>query len=430
MSWSNAPWQAGAVTSTRNWAGNHSYDVGRQVSATSVEQVQEEVARAERLRVLGTRHSFNALCDTPGTQLDVSGLVAEPVLDDERATVRVASGTTYAVLAPWLHERGLALANMGSLPHICVGGAAATGTHGSGAGNGVLASVVRELELVRPDGSLDRLRRGDPDFDGSVVALGALGVVTSLDLDVQPTYDVAQDVYDHLTWSAVVERVREVLESAYSVSVFGRWNDTDPTDVLVKARVDDAGDVAWAEGGAPIASDALFRSLGEGDHLTRRGAPGPWSERLPHFRADRQPSFGQEVQSEWFVDLGDAVPALRAVTELAASDPDLVDLLVVTELRAVRGDDLWLSPAYGRDTLAIHFTWRLEPGPVAACAERVARALAPYAARAHWGKVPGYAVTGDVAELHPRLADFRELRARVDPGGKLLNAHVSRALAL
>ncbi|WP_030483552.1 FAD-binding protein [Nocardioides aequoreus] len=408
-----------------NWAGNHTYRAGEHVRAESVAQVQRVVAGAQRLRVLGTRHSFNAMCDTDGVLLDLAGLTGEPELADDGASVRVAAGTTYAALAPWLHEHGRALANMGSLPHICVGGAAATGTHGSGTGNQVLAAAVRAIELVRPDGTLEVLRRGDADFEGSVVALGTLGVVTALELDCEPTYDVVQQVYEHLGWSEVVEQIGEVLAAAYSVSVFGRWRDDLPTDVLVKTRVGTDAELTWGE---PIADDAVFRSLGDGDHVTRRGEPGPWSERLPHFRADRQPSFGQEIQSEWFVALADAVPALRAVTELAAGDPELVDLLSVTELRAVRGDDLWLSPAHGRDTLAIHFTWRLEPERVAACAERVADALAPYAARAHWGKVPGR--QREPGTAYPRLDDFRALRARVDPDGTLLNAHVAQALGL
>ncbi len=408
-----------------NWAGNHTYRVGEHVRAESVAHVQQVVAGADRLRVLGTRHSFNAMCDTDGVLLDLAGLTSEPVLAHDGGAVRVAAGTTYAALAPRQHDQGRALANMGSLPHICVGGAAATGTHGSGTGNQVLGAAVRAMDVVRPDGALETLRRGDADFAGSVVALGTLGVVTALELDCEPTYDVAQQVYEHLTWSEVVEQVHEVLGAAYSVSVFGRWRDDLPTDVLVKARVGTDAPLAWGE---PIADDAVFRSLGDGDHVTRRGEPGPWSERLPHFRADRQPSFGQEIQSEWFVGLADAVPALRTVTALADDDPELVDLLSVTELRAVRGDELWLSPAHGRDTLAIHFTWRLEPERVAACAERVAAALAPYAARAHWGKVPGR--QHEPGAAYPRLDDFRALRARVDPDGVLLNTHVAQALGL
>lgn len=412
-----------------NWAGNHTYTAGRHVVAGSVEEAQQVVAESEQVRVLGTRHSFNALADTAGTLLDLTAITAEPELDTDGGTVRVAAGTPYRVVASFLQERGLALANLGSLPHISVGGACATGTHGSGAGNRILGAGVRRLELIAPDGSLRAVEQHDPDLDGSVVALGALGAVTRLDLEVEPTYLVQQDLYGHLAWTEAIERVTELLGSAYSVSVFGRWNDTDPTEVLVKHRVEteDAPAPEWPDGVPPMAADAAFRLLPGEDHLTLRGAPGPWAERLPHFRGDRQPSFGDEIQTEWFVDADDAVPALRAVTELTASlGGELEALLAVTELRAVRADELWLSPAQGRETVALHFTWRNDPMAVLSMALRIEDALAPYAARPHWGKVHGDVDPG----LYPRLDDFRDLRDRVDPAGKFLNDHVARVLGL
>lgn len=411
-----------------NWAGNHPYSAGRYLRAGSVEEAQQAVADADHVRLVGTRHSFNDLCDTPGTLLDLTALTAEPELDEAEGTVRVASGTPYRVVASFLQERGLALANLGSLPHISVGGACATGTHGSGAGNRVLAAGVRRLELIDPSGELRTIADNHVDFDGSVVALGALGAVTRLDLEVEPTYLVRQDLYDHLRWSESIEQVTELLGSAYSVSVFGRWNDTDPTEVLVKHRVEtDEAPLDWTGGVPPMAADAAFRLLPGEDHLTLRGEPGPWAERLPHFRGDRQPSFGDEIQTEWFVDADDAVPALRAVTDLAASlGGELEALLAVTEIRAVRGDDLWLSPAQGRETVALHFTWKRDPMAVLSMALRIEDALASYAARPHWGKVHG-AVD---PELYPRLPDFRDLLARTDPAGKFTNDHVRQALGL
>lgn len=415
-----------------NWAGNHRYSAGRYLRATSVEEAQQAVADADHVRLLGTRHSFNDLSDTEGTLLDLTGLAGEPELDEAAGSVRVAAGTPYRVVAAYLQERGHALANLGSLPHISVGGAVATGTHGSGAGNRILGAGVRRLELIDPRGELRTIERGDPDFDGSVVALGALGAVTLLDLDVEPTYLVRQDLYDHLRWSETIERITELLGSAYSVSVFGRWNDTDPTEVLVKHRVEpDAPELqsplGWTGTVAPMAADAAFRLLPGEDHLTLRGEPGPWAERLPHFRGDRQPSFGDEIQTEWFVPADDAVPALRAVTELAASlGGELEALLAVSEIRAIRGDELWLSPAQGRETVAFHFTWRRDPMAVLSMALRIEDALAPYAARPHWGKVHGAV---DPA-LYPRLDDFRDLLSRTDPAGKFTNDHVRQVLGL
>lgn len=222
-----------------NWAGNHTYAAGRYVRARSLEEAQEVIRASSHVRVLGTRHSFNALCDTEGTLLDLTDLATEPVLDGDRGTVRVAGGMPYNDVASHLQAHGHALANLGSLPHISVAGATSTGTHGSGAANRILGAGVSRLELIGPDGELRTISRGEPDFDGSVVALGALGAVVSLDLDVEPTYDVRQDLYAHLRWSEVIERIDEVLGSAYSVSVFGRWSDADPTEVLVKSRTTD-----------------------------------------------------------------------------------------------------------------------------------------------------------------------------------------------
>jgi alditol oxidase len=409
-----------------NWAGNHAYTAGRYVRARSLEEAQEVVRSSRKVRLLGTRHSFNALCDTDGTLLDLTGLAAEPVLDVDRGTVRVAGGTPYSEVAAHLQARGHALANMGSLPHISVAGATSTGTHGSGATNRILGAAVRRLELIGPDGGLRTISRGEPDFDGSVVALGALGAVVSLDLDVEPTYDVRQDLYAHLRWSEVVERIDDVLGSAYSVSVFGRWHDADPTEVLVKTRTsDDRGPAGWTGGIEAVPAATASLTLGAGDHITVRGTPGPWSERLPHFRGDRQPSFGEEIQSEWFVPADSAEAALRAVTDLAArTGGELASLLIVSEIRGISADDLWLSPAQGRETVALHFTWKREPEAVLAMVRRVEDALAPFAARPHWGKVYDRLEPAD----RPRLADFRALADRVDPAGTFRNAMVDRVL--
>lgn len=415
-----------AGSAGQNWAGNHTYSASNYVRARTLEEAQEVVAASRRIRLLGTRHSFNALCDTDGTLLDLTGLAGEPVLDEDAGFVRVPGGTPYRNLATYLHSRGYALANMGSLPHISVAGATATGTHGSGAANRVLSAGVRRLELIEASGEVRTVARGEPSFEGSVVSLGALGAVVTLDLDVEPTYQVTQDLYDHLGWSEVVERIEEVLGSAYSVSVFGRWNDQDPTEVLVKTRVgSNDAPLGWAGSTAALEANAPFRSLGEG-HLTLRGEPGPWSERLPHFRGDREPSFGAEIQTEWFVAAADAAPALRAVTDLAErTRGELPALLTVSELRAIRSDDLWLSPAQGRETVALHFTWKREPEAVLAMTRRIEEVLAPCAARPHWGKVYDRL---DHA-LYPRLSDFRVLAERVDPTGTFRNEMVDRVLA-
>jgi len=414
-----------------NWAGNHDITGRTLVEARTVEDVQRAVADADRVRPLGTQHSFNDLPDTPGTLVTVTSIPAEPVLDDAARTVTVGAGTRYGELAGWLAGRGWALHNLGSLPHISVGGATATGTHGSGDTNGSLSTAVRGLEIVGPDGALRTLRAGDPELDGSVIALGALGVVVRVTLAVEPAYRVRQDSYRGVPWDALLADVPAVTGAGYSVSVFTNWVDDTVEQVWVKRRVGADGSDAAADGDVPdllgVPASGLAQPLivpTDEVNTTLHLTAGPWNERLPHFRFDATPSVGDEIQTEYFVDRADAADALRAVRAIA---PEFVDALVVTELRTVAADDLWLSPAYGRDSLAIHFTWRNDQPRVLAALPAIEAALAPFGARPHWGKVHGLDAA-TLAERYPRFDDARELVARRDPRGVFRNAALDRVL--
>ena len=224
-----------------NWAGNIAYRAARVHRPTSVGELQAIVSRTSHLRPLGTGHSFNRLADTDGDQVSVAGLPNVLDVDAGRQTVTVSAGMRYGELAGPLHESGWGLANLGSLPHISVAGAVATGTHGSGERNGSLATAVRALQMVVPGGALvtlDRDRDGDT-FDGAVVALGALGVVTRVTLDVVPTFDVRQYVYDDLPYDELIGAFDEVVSAAYSVSVFTDWRAPERAQVWLKRRVDD-----------------------------------------------------------------------------------------------------------------------------------------------------------------------------------------------
>ncbi|MGC5168779.1 D-arabinono-1,4-lactone oxidase [Luteimicrobium sp. DT211] len=413
-----------------NWAGNHDIAGATLVEARTIEDVRRAVADAEHVRPLGTRHSFNDLPDTDGTLVTVTAIPAEPVLDEAARTVTVGAGTRYGELAGWLGGRGWALHNLGSLPHISVGGAVATGTHGSGDANGSLSTAVRGLELVGADGAMRTLRAGDPELEGSVVALGALGVVVRVTLAVEPTYLVRQDSYRGLPWDALLADLPAVTGAGYSVSGFTNWVDDAVEQVWVKRRTgvegledDDVPDLLGvpASGLAQpliVPTDEVNTTL----HLT----PGAWNERLPHFRFDATPSVGDEIQTEYFVDRADAVDALRAVRAVA---PEFMDALVITELRTVAADRLWLSPAYGRDSLAIHFTWRNDQARVLAALPAIEAALAPFGARPHWGKVHLLDAAA-LAERYPRFDDARELVARRDPDGVLRNGALQRVLGV
>lgn len=407
----------------RNWAGTYEYTAPRIVAATSADDVRRVLSRPGKVRALGTRHSFTDLPDTTGTLVDVTGFDESFELDEAARAVTVPAGVRYGVLALWLDERGWALRNMGSLPHINVGGATATGTHGSGNANPVLSGSVRALRYVGADAELHEVRRGDPDFDALVVGLGAYGIVVALTLDIEPSFRVRQDIYTGVSWDAALASFDEITGAGYSVSLFSRWEEGSIGYVWVKTRLgadDDPVPDALADGIRAIGGES---PLGVEDNVTElAGVPGPWMLRLPHFRLDAQPSFGDEIQSEFFVDRADAVAALTAVRALGNS---IRPHLIWTELRTAAADGLWLSPAYRRDVVAIHFTWHNHPDEVAALVARIEAALEPFSARPHWGKLHGFDRAA-IERVHPRLADARAVFERLDPDGRFTNAHLER----
>lgn len=412
-----------------NWAGNVTFGAARHHRPTSVEELQGVVAGARRLRALGTGHSFNRIADTPGDLVSVAGLPTVLEVDPAGRTVTVAAGMRYGEVVGPLHQAGYALHNLGSLPHISVAGAVATGTHGSGASLGNLATAVRALEMVTADGeivALDRDRDGDT-FRGAVVALGALGVVTRLTLDVVAAFDVSQHVYDGLPYDRLAAHFDDIVSAAYSVSVFTDWREPVHCQVWLKSLAGDGSDPPpqrWL--GARQADGPRHPVPGMPPvHCTQQlGEPGPWHERLPHFRLGFTPSSGEELQSEYLVARGSAVDALDAVAGLRDR---VAPVLQVSEIRTVAADELWMSPAYRRDSVALHFTWVADEAAVAPVVAAVESALAPFGARPHWGKV--FSTPPEVVSaLYERSADFVALSRRFDPEGSLRNDLLDRYL--
>lgn len=406
-----------AVTTHRNWAGNVVFSAHERHHPTSVEQLQELVAGCTKIRALGTGHSFSPVADTAGEHVRLDGLPGGPVLDGDLVTF--PAGMRYAELTRHLHAAGRALPNLGSLPHISVAGACATGTHGSGDGNGVLATAVRSAELVRPDGRLDTVTGPGP-----VVALGALGIVTSLTMQTVPAFDLAQWVMVDVPFHGF-DALPEILAGAYSVSAFTYWDRPVFDQVWLKRRAAEPGPEPIWMGGRP-ADGARHMTRGEptGHCTDQLGRPGPWLERLPHFRAGFRPSSGAELQSEYLVPRAVAPAALRAVERVAGA---VAPVLLVSEVRSVAADDLWLSAAHGRDSVAIHFTWVPDAAAVAPAVAAVEAALDPFDARPHWGKV-FTTPPGRVRELWERLPDFAVLAREADPTGKFRNPMLDRYL--
>lgn len=415
----------------RNWAGNVEFAAGTVYAPATVDEVQAIVGAAagagRSVHATGSRHSFSTVADVePGGDLvstaDLNRVIA---VDRDAMTVTVEGGIRYGELSATLHAEGLALHNLPSLPHITVAGAVATATHGSGSGNGNLATAVRAVELVVGDGTLVRLTPDDPRFAGAVVGLGALGVVARLTLAVEPTFDVAQTIYRDLSLAAALADLDAVMDAAYSVSLFTDYRRDVFQQVWWKGRVGTDGTAPGEFFGARPATVALHpvESVSAESCTGQLGVPGPWADRLPHFRLGFEPSSGDELQSEYFVDRADGAAALRAVFALR---DDITPVIKVTEIRTMTADDLWSSTAYGRDTLAVHCTWVNDQARVMAFLPRLEAALAPFDARPHWGKLA--AMPGEVVRSrYDRWADFAALRAELDPAGIFMNPYL-RAL--
>lgn len=416
------------MVNERNWAGNYGYQAPRIAHPANMAELQDVVANAGKVSALGSRHSFNDIADTSGTLVVLDLLDAGISVDTQNMTVTVSGGTRYGTLAAELQRRGFALHNLASLPHISVAGAVATATHGSGDGNGNLATAVAALELVTADGTVITARRGDPGFAGMVVGLGALGIVSRLTLDIEPSFDVAQTVFEGLDWEQILESFDALTSSAYSVSLFTDWSGSTVGQAWLKNRTDRAVLPAGLPeffSGAP-ATQARHPLPGvSGSNCTQQLAvPGPWSDRLAHFRMEFTPSKGDELQSEYLIPREHAVEALRAMRSLSGL---VTPLLLIGEVRTIAADELWLSPNYGRDGIGLHFTWRQDEPAVRALLPLLEAELAPFAARPHWGKL-FHGDAASLAPLYPRFADFTALAGRLDPAGKFRNAFLDRTV--
>jgi len=406
-------------TISHNWSEHVAFGAASTHFPTSVAEVQEIVRGAAKLRVVGARHSFNHIADTSGALVSLRALPRRAEIDRVARTVTIDGGTTYAELAPVLDAAGFALFNLPSVPDFTVVGAVSTATHGSGNANRNLAASIAGLEIVTAAGDLLRLQRGDADFDGAVVALGALGVVVAMTLDLVPRFDVRQTVYRNLPFDTVVENFDAVMGSAYSVSLFTHWN----SDFVDQAWLKDLSTAPAPKpeffGGTPAATE-MSPVLGKEPYGTtgQLGSVGPWYDRLPHARIGALPQEGYEYQSEYFIARRHAPAAMRA---LKAVQDGLHPALVVSEVRTVAQDQLWLSTNYGADSVGFHFSIARDWAAVSQALAVIEGALAPFRPRTHWGKL-FVLPAAQVMAGYPRLGEFRALASRLDPQGKFRNA--------
>jgi xylitol oxidase len=405
-----------------NWAGNYTYRAEHLDMPDGVDQVKKNILEHVHAKALGARHSFNAIADSREEQISLKHF-DQMELDAKNHTVTVGAGVTYGQLAPYLDSHGFAVHNMASLPHISVVGACATGTHGSGNLNGNLSTAVRAMEMVTAKGemvTLSREKLGE-SFAGTVVGLGALGVITKITLAVEPAFQMVQVVYEDLSFSQLERHLDEIFASGYSVSLFTDWQKHRATQVWIKQKTE-PGVSAVVSNDFFGATPAKRKMHPIADHSAescteQMGVPGPWYERLPHFKMNFTPSSGAELQTEYLLPRAKGYEAIMAVEELR---DQITHHLFITELRTIAADELWMSTAYLRDSMAIHFTWKPEWPEVKKILPQIEEKLAPFGARPHWGKL--FTIKPIVLQRqYARLKEFLALARQYDPDGRFHN---------
>ena len=407
----------------QNWAKNYTYKAPNYHEPTNVEELQELVKNLDKQKALGSRHCFNNIADSPGNQISTRKLNKVLAINGENKTLTVEAGARYGDFCTELHAKGYALHNLASLPHITVAGACTTATHGSGVTNGNLATSVRAVELITPRGELVTLDRQHPDFPAVVVGLGAFGIITKVTLAIEDTFDVRQDVFLDLPLESVKTSFNDIMSNGYSVSLFTNWMDQKISELWVKRRMDRNPEEL---GSIYFGAEAATRNLHPVIHQSaepcseQMGVPGPWYDRLPHFKMGFTPSTGDELQSEFFVPSENAVEAILAVEKLRK---DISPHLIITEIRTIAADEFWMSPCYKQDSVSIHFTWKPKPKEVYATMPKIEAALAPFNVKPHWGKL--FTLNPEtLQERYEKFPDFLATAKQYDPEGKFRNQYL------
>jgi xylitol oxidase len=409
--------QAGEL---KNWAGNIAFQAQTVYYPQNVAEVQELVRRHSRIKGLGSRHSFNTIADGPGIQISLKNMNRILRMDREAKTLTLEAGARYGEFVAYVHEQGFALPNLASLPHITVVGACATATHGSGLNNGNLSTSVSALEFVDAAGELISLSREQDSgqFEAAVVGLGAFGIVTSITLDLIPAFDVKQVIYRNLPMSILKDHFGDVQARGYSVSLFTNWANENINEVWIKSLVDDK-EIEAELFGAPAATVNLHPVEDQSaENVTQQlGVPGPWYDRLPHFKMGFQPSVGKELQSEYFVPIAHAYDAMMAIAQL---HEQITPHLFVSEIRTIQSDDLWMSTCFKQQSVAFHFTWKQDIAVILDLLPLIEQQLAPFQPRPHWGKL--FTMPASVLQSrYPKLEDFKRFIRHHDPEGKFAN---------
>ena len=401
----------------QNWSKNVDFNDRGYLQPDSLSELQELIRSNAKIRARGTAHCFNEIANTSSYAINLAKMPRVIEVSAETKSVKVSPGLTYGELAPVLHSQGWALNNLASLPHISIAGSISTGTHGSGIKNQNLANQVLSLDMVTAEGELRHIDRTSPAFNALVVGLGLGGIVYQYELKIEPTFEVRQVIYPDIPLDVLQRSFDQIMGSAYSVSYFTDWSSAQVGNLWCKFRDDEV--IPESIGGSGKA-DKKFHPIPSVDPVActeQLGVPGHWHDRLSHFKLEFTPSVGEEIQTEFFVDRKDAAAAIEAVSQLGS---EITPLLWITELRTFAADNLWLSGAFERDCLAIHFTWK-KLDAIYPVIEKVEVALRPFNYRPHWGKV----FTADATYLmsvYPKMGEFQALVQALDPAKKFGNS--------
>jgi xylitol oxidase len=411
----------------KNWAGNLEYSTDKINYPTSLEEVQQLVKKCSKLKALGTKHCFNTIADSKYNFISLKQMNKVVALDTNARTVTIEGGMKYGELCPWLNDKGFALHNLASLPHISVAGACTTATHGSGIKNGNLSTAVSALEFVTAEGNVIHLSKNDGEkFNAVVVGLGAIGVITKVTLNIQPTFMMRQYVYEKLPMAQMKDHFDEIVSAGYSVSLFTDWQTENINELWIKSRVDDvANKVARPDffGAKPAIKNLHpIVELSAENCTEQMGVPGPWYERLPHFKMGFTPSSGKELQAEYFVPRHNAVDAILAIARMGKQ---IGPHLFISEIRTIDADNLWMSPCYKQPSVTIHFTWKQEWDAVSKLLPVIEKELAPFHAKPHWGKLFTMPAA-KLESLYEKLPDFKKMVADYDPHGKFRNEFLEK----
>lgn len=387
-----------------NWAGTYDCAPTEIISARTIDEVAEVLSRATHrgstVRPVGSGHSFTPLVPTDGTVLSISELDDVHSVDTDNNVVRVGAGATIGSIGEVLWDQGVALRNQGAIDLQTLAGAMGTSTHGSGLRYQALSGSMVGAELVTTDGRILELSAGDSRLSGLRASMGTLGVITRLDLSVQPVYKLRETI-TYWPLAKVLERWEHECHNRRHFSFL--WG----------PNYEMSADLPAAPEG--LVDQCLVRIYDEVDaHTPDSDVPGARVGRPYRIYPDLYPTPWEEV--EYFIPFEATLEVLEAVRPIVERYPD--DNPV--ECRTVAADDSWLSPMYRRTATAMGFCRTMGLDNRAFFSE-IDELMAQFGGRPHWGKQPYFLSRDKVRALYPEFDRFVDLRRQMDPQGTLLN---------